>query len=127
MPHMFDAVVAVTTRNRASSLDRCLTAVAADSSQVSREILVVDNGSTDDTAEVVSQHAEHAVWPVRVVRGARPGVARARNIAVAASEAPLILFVIAVFNLWIYAKGGFDGMPTSRADEPAAKQDSEFV
>lgn len=86
-----EAVVVVTTRDRSESLDRCLSALRADSSEVSREIVVVDNGSSDDTAEVVSSHALADSTRVRRVWEPNPGQCRARNTGIARSGAPLIL------------------------------------
>jgi glycosyltransferase involved in cell wall biosynthesis len=53
------------------------------------EIVVVDDGSTDDTAGV----AAAAVGPVRVLRQARQGAAAARNAGLAAAGHELIAFL----------------------------------
>ena len=86
------AVVIVPTRNHADSLDRCLRALCADSSYVAREIVVVDNGSTDNTADVVASVASDAPLPVRRVSEPRAGACRARNVGIAESAAPFVLF-----------------------------------
>jgi len=51
-----------------------------------REILVVDNGSTDRTAEIVTS------YPVRYLREERRGAARARNRGVEVSKGELLVF-----------------------------------
>ena len=97
------AVIVVPTRNQADSLDRCLDSLRADRSQVSREIVVVDNGSTDHTAEVVASHAAGASLRIRRVWDPTPGASRARNAGIAQSQAPLILFAdddITVHDGW---------------------------
>ncbi len=51
------------------------------------EIIFVDDGSTDDTIEIVEQ------FPVRLVRGAARGPGAARNLGWRVAENPLIWFV----------------------------------
>jgi GT2 family glycosyltransferase len=51
-----------------------------------REILVVDNGSTDRTAQVAAE------FPVRVVSEPRPGLSHARNRGIEESDGELIAF-----------------------------------
>jgi hypothetical protein len=57
------------------------------------ELVLVDNGSTDDTPRVLAEFAAAAPFPVTVVREPRPGLAAARNAGVAAARAPLLLFI----------------------------------
>lgn len=84
--------VLVCTRNRAAYLARTLSSLTAalDASRLSAEIVIVDNGSTDSTPELLSQ------WTVReprlrVVQEERPGQTMARNTAVAASQGAVLL------------------------------------
>jgi hypothetical protein len=97
------AVIIVPTRNQAESLDRCLESLRADSSQVQREIVVVDNGSSDRTAEVVASYSAADGVPIRRVWEPHTGACRARNTGIAQSTAPLILFAdddVAVHDEW---------------------------
>lgn len=57
------------------------------------EIVVVDNGSTDDTPRVLADAAEGPGLPVRWLREPRPGPAAARNAGVRAADGDLILFL----------------------------------
>jgi GT2 family glycosyltransferase len=77
--------VVIATRNRADELSRTLTRLRA--LQPAPPIIVVDNGSTDGTAE------RAAGFPgVRVVRLRRNAGAAARNIGVALAESPFVAF-----------------------------------
>ncbi|MGD2071486.1 MAG: glycosyltransferase [Gemmatimonadota bacterium] len=84
--------VVVCTRDRASLLADCLDAAArlAVPHGLSWEVLVVDNGSRDGTAEVVSSAAERL--PARRVVEAEPGLARARNRAIAEARGDYLLW-----------------------------------
>lgn len=67
--------VVVPTRNRAERVARLLDSLArVDASQVPCEIIVVDNGSTDDTAVVVRRAASAAPVPLRYVYEPEPGL-----------------------------------------------------
>lgn len=86
--------IAVCTRNRADSLRQMLKSLALVPVPpgVSCELLVVDNGSTDDTARVVGE----AVLPhmtARLVSEPRRGVAHARNTSITQSDGDILLCV----------------------------------
>jgi glycosyltransferase involved in cell wall biosynthesis len=78
--------VLVATRNRAEQLDRCLSSIERDTSRTDREIIVVDNGSTDRTRDVLASH------DVVALRLARPGKCRALNLGLRAAHGEIILF-----------------------------------
>ncbi|MBN2491838.1 MAG: glycosyltransferase family 2 protein [Planctomycetes bacterium] len=80
----------VITRNRCAYLSRCLEAML----RVDRapdEILVVDNGSTDATREVVERWS--AVRPIRYILEPALGVARARNAGSRAARGEILAFL----------------------------------
>jgi glycosyltransferase involved in cell wall biosynthesis len=75
---MADITVVISTRNRAESLRETLACLArAEVPGVHSEIVVVDNGSTDATAEVVCNAP--TLRPVRYLIEPQPGKSRALN------------------------------------------------
>jgi glycosyltransferase involved in cell wall biosynthesis len=61
--------------NSAPTLDRCLRSVAAQRTTAELDIIVIDDGSTDDSVEI----AIGTKFPLRAVRSINMGVATARN------------------------------------------------
>lgn len=84
--------VAVCTWNRAARLDTTLSGLERlrVPGGAAWEVLVVDNGSTDDTPAVCKRHADQL--PVRWVFEAQPGIGAARNRAVAEAGGRYILW-----------------------------------
>jgi GT2 family glycosyltransferase len=78
------ATVIVATRHRAASLGRCLTTLA-DLDYPDFEIVVVDNGPSDDTRDAVAQHGG-----ARYLVEERPGASRARNRGLSAATGQII-------------------------------------
>lgn len=82
--------VVVPTYQRAALLDRCLTALGAcDLAGV--EVVVVDDGSTDGTQQVLDRHAGLPLTALRQSKNAGPAAARNRGID--AASASLVLFL----------------------------------
>lgn len=72
--------VIVPTRNRSRYLQATLNALSAQVYPADRvEVIVVDNESSDDTAEVVREFAQNAPFPVRYHRKQNDGPASSRN------------------------------------------------
>ncbi len=87
---MIDISVVIPTHNRSATLARCLCALHLQTLERSRyEIIVVDDGSTDDTASIV------AAWPdVLLYRQKRnAGPAAARNVGIRAATGTYILLL----------------------------------
>ena len=74
--------------NSAKLLPRCIESVLTQTVPVS-EILVIDDGSTDNTAEVVAQFPA----PVRLIQQKNAGVAAARNAGIRAAAGEWIGFL----------------------------------
>lgn len=85
--------VIVTTYNRPDALRAVLEGYRAQDRQ-DFELLVADDGSTDETRQLVTQYAARTGFPLRHVwqedRGFRPGAAR--NRALAATAADYVIF-----------------------------------
>jgi GT2 family glycosyltransferase len=86
--------VVVATRDRSERLERALEAIAAQDVAGGFELIVVDDASRDDTADVLErsrQAWEHG--PMRVIRRRVPGgPGGARNTGWQAADAPLVAF-----------------------------------
>lgn len=100
-----DLTVIICTRDRAASLSRTLSSLAAAEPPGSRwELLVVDNGSRDATAEVIAGFADRL--PIRRVWQPTPGLSNARNAGVGASSGRHILWTdddVVVHREWLSA------------------------
>src|ERR1700730_10745455 len=84
--------VVVATLNRCNYLRLCLDALARQTAAVeSFEVIVVDNGSTDQTAEMVRAYCDHA-RNVSYVREERPGLSVARNSGLRRCRAEITAF-----------------------------------
>jgi|SRR6476620_4450502 glycosyltransferase involved in cell wall biosynthesis len=88
------ATVAVCTLNRADVLRGCLASLdnqLFDDDDV--EVLVVDNGSTDRTPELLAQWSADSPKTRRSVREPLIGLVNARNAALAASDREVVIFI----------------------------------
>lgn len=82
----------ICTRNRARQLQACLASVSAIFTERTWELVLVDNGSTDETHEVLAETQSAFSVPVALLREERPGIARARNCGWQAASAGIIAF-----------------------------------
>lgn len=79
--------IIIPTFNGASRIANCLEALLPQTAAIDAEILVVDDGSTDGTAGVVSRYSS-----VRLVSQANAGPAAARNRGALEAKGSIILF-----------------------------------
>ena len=85
--------VAICTYNRAALLNRVLDSLANQTpSNYELEILIVDNGSTDETSQVVNERQAHDAR-IRYVVEREPGIAHARNRALAEARGEYLAFI----------------------------------
>src|SRR4051812_21029824 len=80
--------VIIATRNRADSLRRLLPRLRAMSPALDWELIVADNGSSDDTAQLLAGMS----GLLRAVHEPVPGKSRALNRAMAAAKGELLVF-----------------------------------
>ncbi|MCB4811369.1 glycosyltransferase family 2 protein [Methylovorus menthalis] len=87
---MLDLTVIVCTRNRAKSLAKFLDSATAlhTPEGLNWEFIIVDNGSSDNTMEVVASFADRL--PIRCVREETPGLSNARNCGVREAQGAYI-------------------------------------
>jgi glucosyl-dolichyl phosphate glucuronosyltransferase len=82
----------ICTRDRSAYLARCLKALSRQTLSPQRfEVIVVDNGSSDDTGGVAASFCRHH-GNFRCIREERPGLAIARNAGIAISAADIVAF-----------------------------------
>jgi glycosyltransferase involved in cell wall biosynthesis len=80
------ASVIIPTYNSAGSLARCLAALRRQKTEAPYEVIVVDDGSTDDTGEVCRG------FEARYLRQDNSGPAVARNLGVSEARGEIVLF-----------------------------------
>jgi len=100
-----DVSVIICTLNRAPHLRETLRSLAVTHvpSDLDVELVVVNNGSTDETASVIDAYSPEG-WTVRRVEEPQPGLSRAGNSGIAASKGDILLFTdddVRVPDEWI--------------------------
>jgi len=89
---MIGATVIIATRDRAGFLRDCLACLARQSAADRFDVVVVDNGSTDATRDVIADAAAASNGAVRGVAVAEPNRGKARNAGLAAAAGRIIIF-----------------------------------
>ena len=86
--------IIICTRDRAESLRPTLRSIEATviPEGLSVELVIVDNGSSDNTVEVVKESAAKDNLPVRYVLEPDPGLSRARNAGLRHTASAVVLF-----------------------------------
>lgn len=79
--------IIVPTFNGSKRIGRCLEALLSQAAKMNVEILVVNDGSTDNTADVVSRYSG-----IRLISQANAGPAAARNLGVQEAKGEIVLF-----------------------------------
>src|SRR5438046_1324348 len=95
MPSQLQLSVILTTYERRAHLERSLMSLAKQRGVAGKyEVIVADDGSTDDTQSVVRKFARSARFPVKWISHPHDGfrVALCRNDGARSSTAPYLLF-----------------------------------
>lgn len=87
-----DLTVIIPTYNRAHFLDRAIDSVLKQTLSCA-EIIIVDDGSTDNTAEIVAQKALKSSIPLLYIVQENRGPSAARNVGVSHSSCNYIAFL----------------------------------
>ena len=85
---MIQASIIIPAYNAANRIPACLNSLLAQQTAREYEIIVVDDGSTDNTAEIVKQYDR-----VRLITQANAGPASARNHGVQVATGAIVLFI----------------------------------
>ncbi|MEM9519807.1 MAG: glycosyltransferase [Actinomycetota bacterium] len=80
--------VVIATYNRAATIERCIDSVLAQR-RPADQIIVVDDGSTDDTIEILARYGDR----IEIVRTTNGGAALARNRGVTSTSSTWIAFL----------------------------------
>lgn len=90
----FSLSVIIPTYNRKDILKRCLTALFNQTYPYSDyEVIVVDDGSTDGTEELVKSMINNSPCELRYFKQENRGPAAARNVGIKEAEGEIILFI----------------------------------
>lgn len=84
--------IVIATRDRAGLLDECLTHVDRQRFDAGDEVIVVDNGSSDDTLTVIARHQRTCPVPLRAMIEPEAGKSRALTRALAAATGDVVAF-----------------------------------
>lgn len=84
--------VVICTRNRSGHLVAALESLRLQYCDRAWDVLVVDNGGSDDTAARVQDIAASYPVPLRIVHEAERGLTRARNLGVREAKSEILLF-----------------------------------
>jgi glycosyltransferase involved in cell wall biosynthesis len=81
------------TRNRAERLKICLEYIARQNPSCDWELVIVDNGSTDDTGKVLAEYAVKVPFPTHILYEGRPGKSRGLNQALRVTRGDIVAFI----------------------------------
>ena len=91
--NLFDLSLVICTRNRAAQLAQTLKRLLAIRSQLSWELVIVDNESTDRTSAVVQEFAPTFDHPVQMIKKQGRGVAVAKNAGWQSARADIVVCI----------------------------------
>jgi glycosyltransferase involved in cell wall biosynthesis len=87
-----DISLIICTRNRSEQLSACLQSVCRITFEQPWELILVDNGSVDKTANVIQKFIETVSVPATYVFESAPGLANAHNAGLRAARGEIVAF-----------------------------------
>jgi glycosyltransferase involved in cell wall biosynthesis len=87
-----DISLIICTRNRSGQLNACLESVRLLTFERPWDLILVDNGSVDNTADVIQRFIETSTIPTTHVFESVPGLANARNAGLRLARGELLAF-----------------------------------
>lgn len=88
----YDISVLIPLYNAENHIRRCIDSIIKQTTQYSYEIIIIDDGSVDNTNKILKQY-EKQYENVKVFRQANKGISVARNIAMSKAQGKYISFV----------------------------------
>ena len=85
--------ILISTRDRAGRLRLCLDHLLRLEGNLSREFVLIDNGSTDGTSEEFARFRDASPWPVILQRELRPGASRGLNKGLEYARGNILIFI----------------------------------
>jgi len=85
--------IIIPTYNRKNSLSKCLYALVNQVTKMSYEVLIIDDGSTDNTDEMIKKWKKNDYFKLRHFRQENKGPASARNIGIKQARGDILLFI----------------------------------
>ena len=87
-----DISLVISTRNRASQLEQALDSYARLRHERAWELVIVDNGSSDATPQVLVEFGRRFTGNIRFMQHAPPGLGGARNVGWRAARGEIVAF-----------------------------------
>lgn len=88
---LFSIIIA--SKDRAEKLKHCLGAIHPDDMVAfGSELIIVDNGSSDNSLSAISSFKAKADFPVKILKETKPGLSHCRNTGFSHSKGKLIVF-----------------------------------
>lgn len=88
-----DLSVIIPTYNRVNTLNKCLECLALQNSSAKYEVIIIDDGSNDDTERVVSNMQRTYPVTLKYLRQPNKGPAAARNVGIKNAGGEILLFM----------------------------------
>lgn len=83
----------ICSKDRSQKLASCLEAISSEEMlQAKGELILVDNGSTDDTENIMYSFQNKSQFPVHVIKEPKIGLSRARNRGLEKARGEIIIF-----------------------------------